>query len=159
IGAYWGRGKRVGVYGGYLLACYDPGHEEYQTVCKIGTGFSDEDLKAHHAQLSPHVIASRKSYYRHGATSTDASNAPNVWFEPHVVWEVKAADLSLSPIYQAAVGQVDPNRGVSLRFPRFIREREDKGAEEATTSEQIAEMYRNQAVVVGNSGKGGEGEG
>merc|ERR1719215_2560883 len=48
IGAYFGKGKRHGAYGAFLLAIYNPDEEEFQTVCKAGTGFSDEDLKTHY---------------------------------------------------------------------------------------------------------------
>lgn len=142
VGGYFGKGKRHGNYGGFLLACYDPDNEEYQTICKLGTGFSDEDLKTLSALLSQHVIKTPKHYYRF-----DSSTAPDEWFEPVKVMEIKCADLSISPIYKAALGIVDPEKGISLRFPRFIRVRDDKNIEDATSAQQIGEMYYNQAQV------------
>ncbi|ORZ09841.1 hypothetical protein BCR42DRAFT_462567 [Absidia repens] len=143
MGAYHGRGKRTSVYGGFLLGCYDPDTEEFQTICKIGTGFSEEILKTLYEQLKPHIIPQPKKFYCLG----DNPATPDIWFEPSVIFEVKCADLSISPTYMAGVGQVNDAKGISLRFPRFIRLREDKEPEQATSSGQIVEFYFAQSNI------------
>ncbi|KAI9634087.1 putative DNA ligase [Dioszegia hungarica] len=149
IGAYHGKGKRTSVYGAFLLACYDPDSENYQTICKIGTGFSEEILQQFYEQLQPLEIAVVRGDVEVGGAK------PDVWFEPKVVWEVLTADLSLSPVYTAAHGLADA-RGISLRFPRFIKVRDDKNAEEATTAEQVSEFYQRQVTAAGKKKGGGE---
>ena len=140
IGAYTGRGKRTGTYGGFLLASYNDDTGEYETTCKIGTGFSEEDLSQLHSKLQPTEIQVPKSYYVYDSSNSNAS--PDVWFEPTTVFEVLTADLSLSPVYKAASQEY--GKGISLRFPRFIRVRDDKGIEEATKSTEVCDLYERQ---------------
>lgn len=73
---------------------------------------------------------------------------PEVWFEPQEVWEMAFADVTLSPTYTAAIGLVSDERGLSLRFPRFMKKREDKGIDEASTNEFLASLYRKQESKV-----------
>lgn len=149
IGGWFGRGKRTGVYGSYLLAVWNPDNEEYQTICKIGTGFSEELLKDLSESLKESVIPEAKRYYRFSDSLT-----PDVWFDARAVWEVKAADISISPAHMAGVGLLDDNKGISIRFPRLVRVRDDKGPEDSTSPEQLAEMYSAQAVVQNGAKKG-----
>ncbi|KAI0408626.1 ATP-dependent DNA ligase [Xylaria palmicola] len=147
LGAYHGKGKRASVYGAFLLACYNAASDTYETVCNIGTGFSEQVLEELHEQLRAIVIDRPKPFYAH---SSGGQHQPDVWFEPRYVWEVKTADLTLSPRYKAGCKEgVDPagDKGISLRFPRFIKVREDKKPDEATSSRQVAEMYRKQESV------------
>lgn len=157
LGAYYGRGKRTSVYGAFLLAAYNPTSENYETICNIGTGFSEAILEELHKALSPLVIDQAKPFYSHTSVPKDQ---PDVWLEPQYVWEVKAADLTISPRYRAASDEImgrdgADGKGISLRFPRFIKVRDDKKPEEASTTRAVAEMYRKQEVVTKeNAGKG-----
>ena len=151
MGGFYGKGKRTGVFGAYLLACYDESTEELQSICKIGTGFSDEDLNTLNDLTKATVIEQPRSYFKYGE-----SVKPDVWFDPKFVWEVKAADLSVSPTHQAAHGLVDPQKGIALRFPRFLRVRDDKTVETSTSAEQVADFYNAQATKQEFGGGGDE---
>lgn len=72
----------------------------------------------------------------------------DVWFEPRQVWEIKCADIQISPIYKCGHNQLalDNGRGMGLRFPRFLKVREDKQVHEATQPMFIYEIYKNQAA-------------
>jgi DNA ligase 1 len=84
--------------------------------------------------------------------------APDVWFKPLRVWEIKGADLSLSPVHLAGAGLAHPERGISLRFPRFVRERTDEKAPDgASTGEDVAALYHAQSAR--RAGKGGAAAG
>ncbi len=136
VGAFAGRGRRRGVYGALLLAAYDPDADVFRTVTKCGTGFSDAELAALPARLAPLARTQRPA-------RVDARQQPDVWFEPGLVLEVLSAELTLSPNYTAAWGQVIQDAGLAMRFPRFTgRWRDDKSAEDATTTSELIDLYR-----------------
>jgi len=136
VGALAGRGRRAGIYGALLLAAYDPDSERFQTVCKCGTGFSDAELAALPERLAPLARAERPP-------RVDARRTADVWFEPAVVVEVLAAELTLSPTHTAAWDLLKEDAGLALRFPRFTgRWREDKSATDATTVGEVVDLYR-----------------
>ncbi|KAI1489940.1 DNA ligase 1 [Biscogniauxia mediterranea] len=85
-----------------------------------------------------------KNVHRTKPGFVEYTGHPDVWFEPQEVWEVAFADITLSPTYTAALGLASLDRGLSLRFPRFLRKREDKGIEEASTSAFLADLWRKQ---------------
>jgi DNA ligase 1 len=136
VGGLAGRGRRAGMYGALLLAVYDTAGERFQTVCKCGTGFSDAELAALPERLAPLARADRPP-------RVDARRTADVWFEPAVVVEVLAAELTLSPTHTAAWGLLQEDAGLALRFPRFTgRWRDDKSATDATTVGEVVDLYR-----------------
>jgi len=138
IGAFYGRGKRAGIYGALLLAAYNQKTDTFETVTKLGTGFTDEDLKKLPELLSVHIVPRKHS-------RVQSTLKADVWFEPKVVLEVLGAEITLSPIHVCALDSIRKGSGLAIRFPRFTGNyRTDKAAEDATSSEEIVEMYRNQ---------------
>ena len=141
VGAFYGRGKRAGLYGAFLLAAYDPKTDMFYTVCKVGSGFTDADLKKMYQMLEPY-----KMDHRHPRVSSRME--PDVWFTPGVVLEIIGAEITLSPLHTCCLGAVRPDVGLAIRFPRFTgRYRTDKSPEEATTVDELLEMYRSQKKV------------
>ncbi|KAH9607975.1 hypothetical protein KSS87_020687 [Heliosperma pusillum] len=236
IGAWHGNGRKAGWYSPFLVACYNPDAEEFESVCRVMSGFSDSFytegwrggdrdgsgrclVPAHRAlgkkwhgpgmgmwvscpwrvvpclgvpsnssnsalflrilglpkcavsryvvQLVPRawvwhdhlsqtfamarptahgmkdifsedkILYKKPVYYR-----TDES--PDMWFPAEIVWEIRGADLTVSPVHKAAVGIVHPSRGISMRFPRFIRSLSDRRPEDCSTSTDIADMFNSQ---------------
>jgi DNA ligase-1 len=136
VGALFGRGRRRGVYGALLLATYDPENNTFATICRCGTGFSDAELAALPARLAPLRRTDRPA-------RVDARQPADVWFEPAMVIEVLAAELTLSPNHTAGWGQVKDGAGLALRFPRFTgRYRDDKAPDDATTVAEAVQLYR-----------------
>jgi len=143
VGAFHGRGRRGGTYGALLMAAYNPDKDVFETVCKVGSGFTDEDLAKLPEMLEPYVID-------HKHPRVVAKIEPDVWVTPALVAEIIGAEITLSPIHTCAMDKIKPGVGISIRFPRFIRWRPDKGPEDATTSHELVEMYKKQLRKMGS---------
>lgn len=137
VGAFYGKGRRGGKYGALLMAAYNPEKDVFETVCKVGSGFKDEDLDRLPETLKPY-IRDRKH------PRVVAEMEPDVWVDPVLVAEIIGAELTLSPTHTCARGVIQADAGISIRFPRFVRWRPDKRPEDATTSLEIVEMYKRQ---------------
>lgn len=154
IGAWHGNGRKCNWWSPILLAVRNPSTGSLEAVTKCMSGFTDKfyaSNKEKYAEGSDNVV-SRPGYVEY-------AGEPAVWFEAQEVWEIAFADVTLSPTYTAARGLVSEERGLSLRFPRFLRVREDKGVEEASTGEFLAELWWKQEERVRVEGAGGGGGG
>ncbi|HID10209.1 MAG TPA: ATP-dependent DNA ligase, partial [Candidatus Latescibacteria bacterium] len=142
VGAFYGRGKRAGSYGALLMAAYDPEKDVFETVCKLGTGFTDEDLSRLPEEMKKYVLP-------HKHARVNSLMEPDVWFSPAVVLEVAADEITLSPLHTCARDAVKKDSGLALRFPRFTgRWRFDKSPEDATSASEVLETYRKQLKKV-----------
>jgi DNA ligase-1 len=119
VGAEWGEGKRAHVFGSFLVACQDQG--KLIPLSRVATGFSDEQLAEVYDLLKDSVTT---------------KSGKEVAFEPTLIFEVGYSELQVSPTYEG---------GFALRFPRFVRIRDDKDISEIETLESIRDRYKRQA--------------
>jgi len=138
VGAFYGRGKRGGSYGALLAAAYDHEKDMFRTVCKIGSGFTDEDLAKMPKLFEEYRLD-------HKPARVDSLLEPDLWFDPAIVIEVLGDEITLSPIHTAAFGVLREGSGLAIRFPRFTGNwRPDKSPDDATTVEEVIDMYKAQ---------------
>jgi len=145
VGAFAGKGRRAGTYGALLLAAYNDEKDVFETVCKVGSGFTDADLAQLPNMLNPLIVERRPP-------RVISELEPDYWIIPTLVMEVIGAELTLSPVHTAAREIVKKKHGkdagIAIRFPRFIRWRTDKKPEDATTVRELFEMYVSQLKAV-----------
>ncbi|OQR89169.1 DNA ligase [Thraustotheca clavata] len=137
IAAYRGKGRRANVFGSFLMACFNPSTNTFETVGNVGSGFTDDQLEAISAEINDQILSTKPLEY---VASELPSVQPDVWLSPTNVWEIRAAQLTLSSKYVA--GHKILSKGLGVRFPRFVRIRDDKNPTGATTADQLVEMYR-----------------
>ncbi|KAK9454921.1 hypothetical protein V1511DRAFT_375659 [Dipodascopsis uninucleata] len=142
IGGWYGQGRKAAWWSPVLLALRDPDTGIFHAVCKCMSGFSDavyKEIKAEYHENSDKVTRTMPS-------DIDTPLIPEYFWHPREVWEIKFADITLSPTYSAGKGLSSAlgNRGLSIRFPRFIRKRSDKSIEEASTPRFLVDLYLRQ---------------
>ncbi len=138
IGGFFGKGRRTGMYGTLLLAAYNEDEDVFTSICKVGTGFSDEDLDQMYQILHPKVTIRKDP-------RIDSDMEADVWFDPELVIEVVASEITVSPIHKTAMDSIRKDSGLALRFPKFTGKiRVEKAAEDASTSEEVITLYQGQ---------------
>jgi DNA ligase-1 len=139
VGAFYGRGRRAGTYGALLVAAYNRDSDTFQTVCKVGSGLTDENLAKIPDKLDPYRLD-------HKSSRVETFMNAEVWFDPKVVMEVLGDEITLSPLHTAAFNEVQEGVGLAIRFPRFTRWRDDKSIEEITTVNEIVQMFKSTRI-------------
>ncbi|TDZ36882.1 DNA ligase 3 [Colletotrichum spinosum] len=159
VAGWHGQGRKAKWWSPILMAVRNEESGSFEVVCKCMSGFTDAFYKAN------------REFYDDGEETGGRNNTrarkpafveysgpePDVWFEPQEVWEMAFADITLSPTYTAAIGLVSEERGLSLRFPRFLKKREDKGLDEASTNEFLASLWRKQEAKAPTKDSNGGG--
>jgi DNA ligase 1 len=144
IGAFFGKGRRTGKYGTLLLASYNADRDVFESICKVGTGFTDENLDQFYQILQDKVTLKKNPRIESGME-------PDVWFEPELVIEIVASEITLSPVHMTAKDSIRSGSGLALRFPKFTGKiRMEKAAEDASTDQEVITLYKNQKKVTQN---------
>ena len=147
MGYYYGRGKRTSFgIGAFLIGIYDDKQDKFLTIAKVGTGLTDEEWKELAIRGQKLKAKEKPPLYE-----VDKWLEPDVWIDPSIVVEIRADELTRSPIHTAgrvmkasksgSAFDVDV-AGYALRFPRLERFRDDKKPTDATTLKEVEEIFK-----------------
>jgi DNA ligase-1 len=132
VGYFLGKGHRAEFkFGGLLVAVYNPDRNALETIAKIGSGYTEEEMMQLQNMLT-------KIKTKAPPKNLDFRIEPDFWVEPKYVVEVAFDELTRSPTHTCAI---EDEKGLALRFPRMVKMREEKSTKEATTSDEVVDMF------------------
>jgi DNA ligase-1 len=138
VGYFKGKGRRTDLgIGAFLGAIYNEEEETFDVVCKVGTGLTDDMLKTLSNNLEKEKIEEMYKDVR-----VDDTLLPDVWVRPEYVVTVEADEITRN----LNKSEDSVSAGLSLRFPRLMDIREDKGVEDITKVRELVEMYEMQRI-------------
>jgi DNA ligase-1 len=142
-----GQGKRTSFgIGAFLIGIYNEKKDTFETIAKVGTGLTDVEWKELAKRGEKLRAKTKPPLYE-----VDKFLEPDVWIEPEIVVEIRADELTRSPIHTAG-RTLKPSKsgsaydvdvpGYALRFPRLERFRDDKKPTDATTLKEVEEIFK-----------------
>ncbi len=135
IGYYLGKGARVEFeFGGLLIAVHNEDNGRLETVARIGSGYTEEEMKELQEMLEEIKTEAPPD-------KLDYKVEPDFWVQPKYVIEVAFDDITLSPMHTCGLNS---DRGYALRFPRMQKMRGDKGINEITTTREVISLHEKQ---------------
>lgn len=151
MGYDYGKGKRADFgIGAFLAGIFDEKTDQFLSVAKIGTGLTDDEWRELKKRCDELVSENKPTRYE-----VDKMVTPDIWITPSLVVEIKADEISRSPIHTAGrvmkasksgtAQQVDI-AGYALRFPRLERFRDDKRPEDVTTLDEMHNLFKKQTT-------------
>ena len=134
VGYYLGKGSRAEFeFGGLLIAVRNEDTGKLETVAKIGSGFTEEEMVSLEKMLD-------KIKTKEPPEDLVHTIAPDFWVQPKYVVEVAFDDITKSPTHTCGLREGN-DKGYALRFPRLVQIRKDKGVKDATTTSEVEEMF------------------
>ena len=132
VGYYLGKGQRTEFdFSGALVAVFNPDSGKLETVAKVASGFTEEEMMDFAKKLEKIKTASPPAKLEHKI-------GVDFWVEPKYVVEVAFDDITQSPNHTCGLRD---GKGYALRFPRMVKIRTDKGLRDITTTDEVIRMY------------------
>ena len=129
VGAFYGRGRRKGVYGTYIGAVYDPLNDKFEAFTRVSSGWTDEIMESLKNEVKKDEVIKKP-------VNVICDDKPDQWLNPELVIEIIGDEITISEKFSSL--------GYSMRFPVFQRIRRDKRPQDSTTVEEIERLYETQ---------------
>jgi DNA ligase-1 len=132
VGYYLGHGARAQFeFGGVLVAVQNSDSGRLETIAKVATGFTEQEMTDMQAMLE-------KIRLPRPPANLDCRIEVDFWVEPRYVVEVAFDEITESPNHTCGM---HGGKGYALRFPRVVKLRDDKTAKDITTTDEAIQMF------------------